>query len=257
MNNRQSKDTKPESDSIWDKLRVRFLWLILCGLIGIFLSIDYWGLVSFLLERVKNDIPYIRNIVLGLPVFLSLWWFRTRDVRQQINKTETQIQQNSLFNGVANLSDKDPLKIDIGVAQLVALSKLNPDHDKTIRLAFIRRLKKCPLTKEEIQKNKLNRKGEKLGYAQHILEWITDKKIEADLTNCKLDCQDFTKKDALYNIVENSCFREEIMTCTRIGIKLTESEATKIYELHPKDSEMFDSFWIEMLRAGNPLTPER
>ncbi|WP_424947994.1 hypothetical protein [Candidatus Spongiihabitans sp.] len=238
----------------FDNPWIRFALLIVCGAIGIALYRYLWDPLSCLLKinGPKENYIYIHSILLGLPVFFCLWWFRTRDVRQQIHdagqqidKTETQIQQNSLFNGIANLSDKDPLKIDIGVAQLLALSKLNSEHDESIRIAFIRRLKKCPLTKDEIEQN-----TERLAYAQHIFEWITDKKVEADLTNCHLDCQDFTKEDVFYNIVKNPFFREAIITCTQVGLKLPESDAKKIWNLY-EDDGLFKDFWINVLHAGN------
>ena len=216
--------------------------LVVSAVIGIFLYRYGWNIFSCLLGIDANNgkYTYIRSILLGTPVFFCLWCFRTNDVRQQIhnagqqiNKTETQIQKNSLFNGIDNLSDKDPFKIDMGVDQLLALSKLNPDHDKTIRIAFIRRLKKCPLTNNEMMRG-----IERLGYAQPILKWLTDKKIKADLTNCSLDWQNFTKGDVLYDAVKNPYFRKSIITCTRFGLVLTDSESKKILLLDY--SEIYD-----------------
>ena len=251
MKNLQIKNIRRKVKDMFDNSWIRFALLIVCGAIGIALYRYLWDPLSCLLKinGPKENYIYIHSILLGLPVFFCLWWFRTRDVRQQIHdagqqidKTETQIQQNSLFNGIANLSDKDPLKIDMGVAQLLELSKLNPAHDKTIRLAFIRRLKKCPLTKDEIRQG-----AERLSYAQYIFEWITDKekeaslkkkvnlKKEANLKNCRLDCQEFTnteeKKNVFYNIVKSPLFSDAIITCTRCGLVLTESEGRKILRL--------------------------
>ncbi len=267
MNNLQIRDSmrkvKDNMRKLMDKFDIpwtRFVILIVCGLIGIALYRYVWNSLSALLgiDATNENYIYIHSILLGLPVFTCLWWFRTRDVRQQIhdagqqiNKTETQIQQNSLFNGIANLSDKDSLKIDMGVAQLLELSKLNPAHDKTIRLAFIRRLKKCPLTNAEMMAG-----IEKLGYAQPILEWLTKKHIEVDLTNCSLDWQNFTKGDVLYNAIKNPYFRKSIITCTRFGLVLTDSEAKSILILGQKDGGLPSDFISDMLRAGKVNTAE-
>ena len=259
MNNLQIRDSmrkvKDNMRKLMDKFDnpwIRFALLIVCGAIGIALYRYLWDPLSCLLKinGPKENYIYIHSILLGLPVFFCLWWFRTRDVRQQINKTETQIQQNSLFNGITNLPDKDPLKIEIGVAQLLALSKSNSAHDKTIRIAFIRRLKKCPLTNDEITNG-----SKRFSYAQHILEWLMDKKVEADLKYCRLDCQDFTKEDVFYNIVKNPCFRKSITTCTQVELKLPESDAKKIWNLY-EDDGLFKDFWINVLHAGNVTIEE-
>ena len=205
----------------------RLACLVMSGAVGVVLYLISSGLFVCLYKHgvLNETYTYIHGILLGLPVFTYLWWLRTHDVREQISKTETQIQQNSLFNGIDNLSDTDPLKIDIGVAQLLALSKLNPNHDEAISLAFIHRLKKCPLTQEQIEKGR-----ERLGYAQPIFEWLMDKKIEAKagLTNCKLGCQDFTTDDVFSTVVKNYHDKNIFKTWDLVKMKLPISEADYI-----------------------------
>lgn len=112
--------------------------------------------------------------IISFPILFSLWWFRTYDVREQIAKAEEQIQQAQLFNGFNNLIKNSPLAIDIGVAQLLELSKLNNQYDSTIRLAFIRRLKTSPLSPES-KNDGAKKKYNRLEYAQHILIWFMNK----------------------------------------------------------------------------------
>ncbi|WP_424947945.1 hypothetical protein [Candidatus Spongiihabitans sp.] len=215
-----------------DSEKCRVVLLFIAGFVGLVLGLLYhkWnGFFGCLFGSKASE--YLQIIVVSLFVFLCLWWFRTRDVREQISKTEMQIQHNNLSSGLDNLSNKDSLKIDIGVAQLLELSKLNSNHDATIRIAFIRRLKKCPLTKDDIYRN-----AERLVYAQHILKWFVDKDKngEADVMYCKFDCQDFTKEGVFYeffkkykNMIgyEN---RPAQITWTVVNIKIPPRDASSV-----------------------------
>ncbi len=158
----------------------RLVLLVLAGVGGFFLV---WVarkhlLCYFSYALGQQTANHLITVLVGLLVFITLWLFRTQDTREQITKTETQIQQAKLFNGLENLTSTEPLKIDLGVAQLMKLAKLNPEHKSEISLAFIRRLKLCPLT----PKQKIS--GPPLDYAQHILRWLIDEVSDLDSRDC-------------------------------------------------------------------------
>ncbi len=163
---------------------------------------------------------YWRGVISGIFVFLLLWVFRTYDTRQAISKTNIQIQQSKLFNGLDNLVSEDPLKIEIGVFQLIELSKSGNEFNLTIQFAFIKRLKKIPLSDSEIKRHGTHansndpysssgdyfnnqmreydpdaiqpRRGIRLTYAQHILKWlIKHGEDDLDLSRSNFSQQDF------------------------------------------------------------------
>lgn len=107
--------------------------------------------------------PQFRLLLLGLPIFVLLWWFRTYDAQQQI-------QQANFATGITNLASGNPLSIGVGVAILLGVSNSTLAFDKEIKTAFIRRLKEFPqdLDKVKVVQVRTNR----LAYAQHILKWL-------------------------------------------------------------------------------------
>ena len=166
---------------------------------------------SFLgVEGTKNSI-HVDGVVLGLAVFLALWIFRTRDVRQNI-------EQTNLFNGLRLLASDNPLEIDIGVYQLLRLADAVPEYNPDIRLAFIRRLKQLPTNLPEIPRHpdpdidyqKLDEAQISnivpLAYAQHIFKWLMknkQKNDKSDYTNIDISYQDFSELGSFPEIQDN------------------------------------------------------
>ena len=144
----------------------RFTCLIIAVIVGSLLVgngfPEYFGK---LLNINKNSkfIDSFQLLVLGLPVFTLLWFFRTHDTKTQIEKSEKQIEkseaqiaksekqinQASYFKGLDNLASNDLLKTDIGVRQLAALRKITKQYDEDIVIAFRKlfRLRKRQETK--------------------------------------------------------------------------------------------------------------
>ena len=155
----------------------------------------------YCLLNVRNSTA-IEGVVLGLFVFTALWWFRTRDVRQNI-------EQTNLFNGLQLLASDNPLKIDIGVHQLLRLSEAVPEYYPDIRIAFIRRLKISPIRppkpEDGIRVSDIPevRDVVPLAYAQHILEWLMKNEKnydESDYENIDIFHQDFSKPSLFFDI---------------------------------------------------------
>ncbi len=207
-----------------DKTLGRFLLLIGAASVGLIVH----PYITFILYDIISDsnlidpnnpqsnLVYVNGIGFGLPIFLVLWWFRTRDTRQSI-------QHNNLFSGLRLLASDNALEIDIGVYQLIELSKAVPEHRDVIRIAFIRRLKtRLPQLGEMNKIDKLGDQGElekvgnsidalilatpprqdasnnvRLVYAQHIIDWLIRNKTKEtpndfssiDLTNQNFEIQ--------------------------------------------------------------------
>ena len=185
--------------------KCRFLVLFLAVAIGV--VINFFISDCFVEGLFKGISPeYVRGIITSILVITLLWVFRTYDTRQQI-------LQSKFFGGLENLTDKDPLKIEIGVFQLCNLSKSDDQFDDDIRLAFIKRMKNCPLESSEIERyeniidpsdrfhNEMRKDqpdewkpkpGIRLTYAQYILQWLIDhQKHGLDLSGSDFSQQDF------------------------------------------------------------------
>ena len=231
-----------------DSQFVRFCLLCLAG---IFSAIVYkcWLLEihSFLgVKGTKNSI-HIDGVVLGLAVFLALWVFRTRDVRQNI-------EQTNLFNGLRLLASDNPLEIDIGVHQLLRLADAVPEYHPDIRLAFIRRLKQLPTNLPKLPRHpditykKLD--GAQisdivpLAYAQHIFKWLMknkQKNNESDYKYINISHQNFSELGSFPEIQENyktvlfgsePVVRTVIKTWTILGVGVHASNLEEVKKNH-------------------------
>ena len=71
----------------------RFALLVFAAAVGYVLS--EFGLVEYLFttggERYQDS---VKLLMLGLPTFICLWFFRNHDIRTQIEKSEEQIQRS-------------------------------------------------------------------------------------------------------------------------------------------------------------------
>ena len=149
-------------------------------------------------------VGYVQTIVIGAPIIFFGWYFRNYDQQTTLQKSEQQIQQNDFFHALNNLSSTNFLKIDIGVERLMHMSV--PRFDTTVRLALIRRIKKCPLSTAEIEAG-----TERLTYAQWILKWL----IEHPSTESLLDLNgsDFACQDFIIPLQFNTLFHKTTRHC--------------------------------------------
>ena len=125
----------------------RFVLLVMAAAFGSFLLKNCCSesLIKFFnINECSRFIESFQLLLLGLPVFVLLWFFRTHD-------TKTQINQADYFKGLDNLASNDVLKIAIGARQLVALRKTTKQYDKGIAIAFAQlfQSRKKNKTKEE------------------------------------------------------------------------------------------------------------
>ncbi len=195
-------------------------WVILLAVllgIGLLIILNYNLCYVACLLGIKETsafFPPLQILIVGLPTYLLFWFYRTYDIREQIQKSEEQIDkskqqieksqqqilQGSLFEGIKNLTDNAPLKIEVGTQQLIILSKnipssnkaLKKDYDNQIKLAFIKRLKIAPEPPKSKTKIRYT-------YAQHIMSWLSEKEKELefdllDLQYCDFSNQEFNTK---------------------------------------------------------------
>ena len=182
-----------------DSKTKRFCALVVSGGVGVMLVCWLGDLVVCFFGAANNN-AYALIPLFSLPVFCFLWWFRTHDTRENIAKQQEQIdtalhqqKEGRVANSMKFLAGNNPLEIEIGVQQLIRLSEDDNRFDADIQLAFIRRLKYCPLTDEE------KKRDARLTYAQHILWWLyvnNNAKVhdQLDLKHCDFSNQDFVTR---------------------------------------------------------------
>ena len=134
----------------------RFVLLIIAVVDGLFLLFIFgyccqeYFINFFNIDRSSNFIGSFQLLLLGLPVFVLLWFFRTHDTKMQIAKSEEQIEQSEkqiakseeqinqadYFKRFDNFASNDLLKTAIGVRQLIALREITEEYDEGISIAF-------------------------------------------------------------------------------------------------------------------------
>ena len=93
-------------------LKHRFITLIIGSAFGLYifnayLDNNYFCIINISQIDNKQLISSVAFVLLGLPVLILLWFFRTHDVRESIQKTEESTRTNILFNAQKLLfSDK-------------------------------------------------------------------------------------------------------------------------------------------------------
>ena len=121
-----------------------------------------------------------------VPTFLALWWFRTYDARQQL-------QRANFEAGVVLIASDTPISIEIGTQILLEVSKVTSAFDREIRLTFIKRLKR-PSADTKVN-TEMKAAGYRYGYAQHMFRWLLARGGKWDLNNMQLQYQEFTVSD--------------------------------------------------------------
>lgn len=208
-----------------DKLCPRLVWLGLATLASVGLFRCFREKIYFTLGVLVNNngnnlipIPAIDGVLIGLPVLLVLWCFRTRDIREQINQSQeqinksqeqinqsqeqinelqTQIHQNNLAIGLNKLVGSDSLQLAIGVQILRQVSIETDEFDDIIRLAFIKRLQHLPTNLRYGNGNciksipdRINiRQIPTLNYMPHIFDWLLEhaKRNQMDIESESID----------------------------------------------------------------------
>ena len=133
----------------WILARVwrRVSLLALMAVFGMLLAFGALHLSEFLLvlsgvEKMKGVaeklITSLHVIVLGLPVVTTLWWFRTNDTLEQIQKTKESTDVSILFGAQQMMfeddGEKPGIKTLVGFAQLMLLRQQG-SHKAVIDLA--------------------------------------------------------------------------------------------------------------------------
>ena len=229
-------------DKYVDKLGARFALLVLVALAGIgmfrcFREAIYCALGAFSKGADGKLIPIaaIDGVLLGLPVFVALWWFRTRDTHAQISKSQAQIHQNNLAIGLDKLVSDDSLQLAIGVQMLIQVSRNTKEFDEEIRLAFIKRLQHLPFkmkyrngTPIESNPNKINiGQIPTLNYMPHIFEWLIEhaKRSDIDIETGSID-------------VPEMCFAIEELKSTEEFVRLQNLTLTNKIPLREMQAEL-------------------
>ncbi len=171
------KNNKKMSDlsNCVDKTITRLRWLIVAGIIGLVLGA--WADIEFFgnLVSLETVAKYLATAVVGLPIFMLLWYFRTRDVRQQI-------QQNHFNNAIENLVIERFTKENFGVKSLIKLSTITPYFNKLITIAFESKKEELKSIGSEGGQDSYHR-----GLITEIKNWLTcyknNKKV-GDLIDC-------------------------------------------------------------------------
>ena len=118
-------------------LKNRTYSLVRAGLIGIvFAFAMYWGF--FLLEN-KVLRGSLTILSLGLPTFFVLWLFRTHDVQKQIDKTEENTNNSTLFECARMLTEEYSLSTETGSSSSRILGKSLPTRIALEQLAYLKR----------------------------------------------------------------------------------------------------------------------
>ena len=167
------------------KLPFRFLLLLFSvgsgiGLVWVGADKIYYFFDSILEIEIKSNYSFIA-LLLGILTFLTLWFFRTYDVREQIG-------QQDFHDALRMLADDKLISQEIAVLRLIDISKKTKIYDDTIKLAFIKRMKAPYKYKENEFRN----------YAQHIFCWLGERyrvKDKLDLVSLDLGYQDFRARD--------------------------------------------------------------
>ncbi len=137
------KQKKKKGMKIWECLtqtkKGRFISLIILSIVGMFLTTLFSDCIIELLSFDGNEsqesyaASSIRVLLLGLPVFIGLWYFRTHDTREQIEKTQEHIEKSDksihtaiLSNGFILITSPELVSRCIGVKSLATLRRNYP-----------------------------------------------------------------------------------------------------------------------------------
>ncbi len=180
-------------DTYIDNKFIRFLLLIGAGglglLFGKLVDVQFFRDCLGLHETVAE---YLITAVVGIFVFILLWYFRTRDVRQQIEKTQAQVDetqrqicQNQFNDAIEHLTtSNNRLKEAVGLEALLKLSAVTSEFNKLITIAFENKIKILEPTLASFEKDKferpLNKKDRRISSISDT-NYINYKKLSEDM----------------------------------------------------------------------------
>ena len=202
--------------------------LIIIAFTGLFLVFFREDIFNFFFLDFKNgaqdnltkDSNNFITLLLSSLIFLTLWFFRTYDVREQIG-------QQDFHDALRMLADDKLVAQEIAVLRLIDISEKTKVYDDTIKLAFIKRMKAPYETEEvkevetEIEKYKKDKfikaehnlqikkkliKVRRRTDAQYIFRWLGERyRVEdkLDLVNLDLSYQDFRARDNKGNKIKH------------------------------------------------------
>ena len=171
--------------------------LVLGAVLGIalFLFVKEYDLLSkvfFYSEETTENIEkkrFITNllpVILGLPIILFLWVFRTHDTKEQLDKAQTNIEQQDFHDALRMLADDKLISQEIAVLRLIDISKKNKIYDDTIKICFYQKNESFMKQK---QKNEASKKENKktAKKSQNIAKIPKVKFISLSLANKDLE----------------------------------------------------------------------
>ncbi len=192
------KMIKDFHDKYIDNKFARFVLLIVAGVLGVVLGKSFD--VKFFCDRGLHETvaEYLATAVVGILVFMLLWYFRTRDVRQQIEKTQEQVDeaqrqicQNQFNDAIEHLTtSKNRLKEAVGVEALLKLSAVTSEFNTLIMIAFENKIKELEPTLALFEKDqfglslsKENRRNPGISDTNYIddINYISYKKLVGDM----------------------------------------------------------------------------
>ncbi|MCH9758615.1 MAG: pentapeptide repeat-containing protein [Proteobacteria bacterium] len=116
------------------KNRLQYRLSCLCGMavIGIIIAICFykWGACALGLSTDDWITKNLTLLILSLPVLVLLWYFRTHDVKQQIEKAQSNININLLNNGINLLLDVEKTGGNKRAAGLILLAQLRQQDEQ-------------------------------------------------------------------------------------------------------------------------------
>ena len=180
-------------------LKHRECALIFFGVVGIVLALIIYSLTWLIGLGNDNGNKVLQSsltiLALGLPIFFTLWLFRTHDVQQQIDKTQENTNNSSFFECARMLIAEDSLSKKTALEQLAYLKNETELDEKRID----------HLTQH------IDLSGKNLTDARlHNLDLSNTKLIQTDLTDANLEQVDLRGADLSEAILEKAILKGAI-----------------------------------------------
>ncbi len=113
-------------------LQYRLSWLCGMAVVGIIIAICFykWGACVLGLSTDDWITKNLTLLILSLPVLVLLWYFRTHDVKQQIEKAQSNINVSLLNNGINLLLNVEDTGRNKRAAGLILLAQLRQQDEQ-------------------------------------------------------------------------------------------------------------------------------
>ncbi len=115
-----------------NRLQYRLLWLCGMAVAGIIIAICFykWGACALELSTDDGITKNLTLLILSLPVLVLLWYYRTHDVKQQIEKAQSNINVSLLNNGINLLLNAEKAGRNKRAAGLILLAQLRQQDEQ-------------------------------------------------------------------------------------------------------------------------------